>query len=136
MQNIISRERAIDLTVLLLRVFAGYMFLQVGGLKLFGWFGGMPEGYTLSALIATAGWLEVVGGSAIILGLFARPVAFILAGEMAVAYFLGHVIPNGHMFVPLMNQGDGAVLFCFIFLFIAAYGAGKWSLDRAWRKVS
>lgn len=124
-----SKEKMVDVSVFLLRLAAGIMFFQNGGLKLFGWFGGMPEGYEVAGLILVAGILELVGGAAILLGLFTRPVAFVLSGEMAVAYFIGHAIPLGHGFVPLMNQGQPAALFCFIFLFFAAYGAGKWSMD-------
>jgi putative oxidoreductase len=74
-----------------------------------------------------------VGGAAILLGLFTRPVAFLLAGEMAVAYFQFHQ-PNG--FWPIQNHGESAVLFCFIFLFFAAHGAGTWSVDRFLRQKS
>ncbi|RJP44363.1 DoxX family protein [Candidatus Parcubacteria bacterium] len=123
-----TRDKAIDISVFLLRVVSGLLFLQAGGLKLFGWFGGMPEGMELTPLIWTAGVLEVAGGIAMILGLFTRPVAFVLSGEMAVAYFIGHA-SQGHFFVPLLNQGQPAVLFAFIFLFLAAYGAGSWSID-------
>ena len=124
-----SKEKMVEVAVFLLRVVAGILFIQNGGLKLFGWFGGMPEGYEATGLILVAGILEFVGGIAILLGLFTRPVAFILSGQMAVAYFIGHVATSGHFFVPLMNQGQPAVLLCFIFLFFAAYGSGSWSLD-------
>ena len=77
------------------------------------------------------GVLEVVGGVLIALGLFTRPVAFILSGEMAVAYWQFHA-PNGTW--PIQNHGEGAVLYCFIYLFMAAYGAGAWSLDAVIRK--
>src|SRR3546814_10687834 len=73
-----------------------------------------------------AGLLELVGGFLMVIGLFTRPVAFILAGEMAVAYFLAHA-PQG--FFPLLNQGELAVLYCFVFLYFAAAGAGPWSVD-------
>ncbi len=126
----LTQTQAIDLTLLLLRIAAAVIFIQVGGLKLFGWFGGMPAGVTITPLITVAGWLEVVGGLAILLGLFTRPVAFILSGEMAVAYFIGH-FPQA--FWPIENHGESAVLFCFIFLFMSAYGAGRWSVD-GWRK--
>jgi len=121
----------VDISVLLLRIAAAVIFIQAGGLKLFGWFGGMPEGFGLTPLIMTAALLEVIGGPLILLGLFTRPVAFILSGEMAVAYFMGHY-PMG-MF-PIQNKGEAAFLLCFIFLFLAAYGAGKLSLDGAWKR--
>ncbi len=125
-----QRENLIGIAVFLLRVTTGLIFMQNGGLKLFGWFGGMPPGFEMTTLILVAGILEFAGGIAIMLGLFTRPIAFILAGEMAVAYFIGHALPMGNFLVPLANQGQPAVLLCFIFLFLAAYGAGKWSLDQ------
>lgn len=75
-----------------------------------------------------AGVLELVGGALIAIGLFTSPVAFLLCGEMAVAYFMVHA-PQG--FFPIINQGEGAILYCFIFLFLASAGGGPWSLDRA-----
>lgn len=121
------QQKAIDITLFLLRLAIAVIFIQVGGLKLFGWFGGMPPGVPVTGLILVAGILEVVGGVLIALGLFTRPAAFIVSGEMAVAYFLGHfslVAPW-----PIQNHGEPAVLLCFTFLFLAAYGAGKISLD-------
>ncbi len=129
----INRETLVGVAVFLLRVVAGIVFIENGGLKLFGWFGGMPGGMELSTLIFTAGILEFFGGLAILVGLFTRPVAFVLSGMMAVAYFIGHA-SQGHFFVPLANQGQPAVLLCFIFLFFAAYGAGKWSIDKKLQK--
>jgi putative oxidoreductase len=121
-----------QITASLLRVVSGLLFLQAGGMKLFGWFGGMPGGAApLLSQIGIGGILEVLGGIAIMLGLFTRPVAFILSGEMAVAYWQFHA-PGGGW--PIQNQGVPAVLFCFIFLFFAAYGAGEWSLDALWRR--
>jgi putative oxidoreductase len=114
----------------LLRIVAGALFICPGGMILFGWFGGMPAqpgGGAVPPLIVAAGWIELVGGSAILLGLFTRPVAFITSGEMAVAYFMAH-FPNG--FWPIQNHGEPAVLFCFIFLFLSAAGAGPFSLDH------
>lgn len=125
-----NKEKLVDWALLLLRLASAWIFIESGGLKLFGWFGGMPPGYELSTLLLVAGILEVFGGAAIALGLFTRPVAFVLSGEMAVAYWMGHVSTGGHFFVPIINGGNPAVLLCFIFLFLAAYGAGKWSLDR------
>ena len=114
-----------DWAVTLLRVVAGLLFMQHGMQKLFGWFGGKPLD-TLASQFGVAGVLELVGGLLVMLGLFTRPVAFVLAGEMAVAYFMMHV-PNA--FWPIQNRGEPAVLFCFIFLFFAAWGAGPISLD-------
>jgi putative oxidoreductase len=129
----INTGRLKDISWFLLRVVPAYLFIQAGGLKLFGWFGGMPPGVPMNAMVWTAGILEVFGGLAILLGIFTRPVAFILSGEMAVAYFLGHVMPNGHVLVPSLNQGQPAVLLCFIFFFFAFHGAGPWSLDAKLR---
>lgn len=123
-----KQTQQIQITVFLLRIVAGLLFLEVGGLKLFGWFGGMPGGGALPALLLVAGILEFFGGVAVILGLFTRPIAFILSGEMAAAYFMGHAA-KGNFLVPMVNQGQPAVLLCFIFLFLAAYGAGEWSVD-------
>ncbi len=129
--QILGKEQTVQITVLLLRIFAGLLLFQPGALKLFGWYGGMPPGVEMSPLIITAGLLEVIGGPLIMIGLFTRPVAFILSGEMAVAYFIGHY-PQG--FWPVKNHGEPAVLLCFIFLFLAAYGAGRWSIDGFWER--
>ena len=115
-----------EISLFLLRLFSALILIQAGGLKLFGWFGGMPEGAALTPLIIVAAVLELIGGLLIALGLVTRPAAFILSGEMAVAYFIGH-FPSG--FWPIQNHGEAAVLLCFIFLFLAAYGAGAVSVD-------
>ncbi len=115
----------------LLRIVSGLLFVCPGGMKLFGWFGGMPEGIALTPLLGVAGILEVVGGALILLGLFTRPVAFVVSGEMAFAYFMGH-FPNG--FWLIQNHGEPAVLFCFVFLFFAACGPGPFSLDHLLRR--
>ena len=116
----------------LLRVVSGLLFLQAGGVKIFDWFGGVPAQFgghpAFLSQVWIGGVLEFYGGAAILLGLLTQPVAFILSGEMAVAYFQFHQ-PRG--FWPVQNHGEPAALFCFIFLFFAAHGAGKWSLD-AW----
>lgn len=130
-----TKDKAIQITYFLLRVVAGFLFLQSGGLILFGWFGGMPGQPSPPPLLSQTGIggiLEFFGGIAVLLGLLIRPVAFILSGMMAVAYWQVHA-PNGGW--PLQNQGLPAVLFCFIFLYIAARGGGDWSLDALlWRK--
>jgi putative oxidoreductase len=117
----------------LLRIVAGLLFICPGGMKLLGWFGGMPGPHTggLPPLLMVAGVIELVGGTAILLGLFTRPVAFIASGEMAFAYFIGH-FPHG--FWPIQNHGEPAVLLCFIFLFLSANGAGPISLDHMIRR--
>jgi putative oxidoreductase len=114
-------------THFLLRVVSGFLFIHPGALKLLGWFGGMPPGVELTPLLTAAGLIEVVAGALIMLGLFTRPAAFIAAGEMAFAYFIGHS-PQG--FWPIQNQGQPAVLYCFIFLFLAGNGAGPFSVDE------
>jgi putative oxidoreductase len=126
-------ERAAQVTYFLLRVVAGLLFFQAGATKILGWFGGMPPGMPPPAVMSQiwiGGMLELVGGVLILLGLFTRPVAFILSGEMAVAYWQFHA-PNGTW--PVQNQGVPAVLFCFLFLYMAARGGGEYSLDAMLR---
>jgi putative oxidoreductase len=119
-----------DTTHNLLRIASGIFFMLHGGQKLFAWFGGFggTPGATapLGSLMGVAGILEFYGGTLVALGLLTRPVAFLLAGEMAYAYFRSH-FPRG--FWPIENRGDPAALYCFIFLFFAANGAGSFSID-------
>jgi len=126
-----NMKRARQISFFLLRIVAGLLFLQAGGMKLFDWFGGIPVesgGHpAMLSQIWIGGILEFYGELSILLGLFSRPIAFILSGEMAVAYFQFHQ-PNG--FWPIQNQGEPAVLLCFIFLFFALHGGGEWSVDR------
>jgi putative oxidoreductase len=113
----------------ILRIVAAFVFFQVGSAKWFAFPAAvMPGGGTapFGSLVWFAAVLEVVGGSLLFVGLFTRPVAFVLAGEMAFAYFIGHA-PNG--FWPVLNQGMPAILFCFVYLYLSAAGAGPWSLD-------
>jgi putative oxidoreductase len=133
LQIIMNRDRAAQVTYFLLRVVAGFLFIQTGSLILFGWFGGIPGQPTPPLLSQTGigGILEFFGGVAIMLGLGTRPVAFILSGMMAVAYWQFHA-PNGVS--PVQNQGIPAVLFCFLFLYMAAQGGGDWSLDALIRR--
>ena len=119
------QQTAREVTHALLRVVSGLMFWQHGAQKLFGWLGGQQV-QDLTSMFGLAGALEFVGGILIILGLFTRPVAFVLAGEMAVAYFMAH---QPEALWPIENRGEAAVLFCFIFLYFAAFGAGRYSLD-------
>lgn len=114
-----------------LRIVAAALFMQHGGQKLFG----VPADQLtapvhLLSLMGLAGVLEFFGGLLLLLGLFTRPVAFLLAGEMAVAYFMAHA-PKG--FWPLLNRGELAALYCFVFLYLAAAGGGPWSGDHRWR---
>ena len=128
-----NTNRAAQVAYFLLRVVAGLLFLQAGGMKLFGWFGGMPGGRTVTLMsqIGIGGVLEFFGGLAVLLGLLTQPVAFILSGEMAVAYWQFHA-PHGAW--PIQNHGEPAVQLCFIFLHIAAQGGGDWSLDALLRR--
>src|SRR5690242_556988 len=128
-------NNAKSLAVFLLRVVAGLLFLQAGGMKLFDWFGGIPAQFGGHPHMMSQAWiggvLEFYGGAAILVGLCTRPIAFILSGEMAVAYFQFHQ-PQGVW--PIQNHGEPAVLMCFIFLFFAAHGAGDWSVDGVIRR--
>lgn len=108
-----------------LRIVAGFLFWQHGAQKLFGMLG-RDAPVDFFTLMGLAGILEVVGGVLLVLGLFTRPVAFILSGQMAWAYFSSHA-PNG--FWPIMNRGELAALYSFLFLYIAARGGGAFSLD-------
>jgi putative oxidoreductase len=128
--NIISRWQSWSPQLLsLLRIVSAFLFLQFGTGKLFGFPAPiMPDGGTapIGSLAGIAGALEAFGGPLLLVGLFTRPVAFLLSGEMAVAYFIGHA-PQG--FWTVLNQGTPAVLYCFLWLYFSAAGAGPWSLD-------
>jgi putative oxidoreductase len=118
----------------ILRIMTAFLFMAHGAQKLFG-FLAPPNAPTMSpfSFMGFGGVLEFFGGLAVLLGIFTRPVAFILSGQMAIAYFMFHA-PGG--FWPLQNKGDLAVLFTFIFLYLAVAGGGAWSLDRLWRRRS
>jgi putative oxidoreductase len=116
----------------LLRIMAALLFMEHGLMKLFHFPAPQPGAPDpLPTLLVVAAWLEVVGGGLLALGIFTRPVAFILSGEMAVAYFMAHA-PQG--LYPAVNQGEAAVLYCFVFLYLAIEGGGEWSLDAQVRK--
>jgi putative oxidoreductase len=110
----------------ILRIVTALLFIAHGSQKLFGFPPGQMGGVPLMSLFGLAAVLEIVGGLAILLGIFTRPVAFILAGEMAVAYWMVHAPQD---FFPVNNGGDGAVLFCFAFLYLVFAGPGAWSVD-------
>lgn len=112
-----------------LRIVAGFLFMSHGMQKLLGYPAAFPMPVEIFSLIGLAGILELFGGALVLVGLFTRPVAFVLSGEMAFAYFMVHAPKS---FWPLLNAGDAAVLFCFVFLYLAAAGGGPWSADR-WR---
>ena len=117
----------------ILRIVAGLLFLEHGTQKLFGFplrMGG-GAGPAMMSLLWFAAILETLGGVLIILGLFTRPVAFVLSGEMAVAYWMFHAPRN---FYPTLNGGDASILYCFVFLYLAAAGPGPWSLDAQRRR--
>lgn len=128
--NAVARAQGI------LRIVAGYLFLQHATAKLFG----VPhvayfDNLQLFSLLGIAGVIELIAAPLLILGAFTRLVAFILSGEMAFAYFIGHV-PQGNFFAPMLNQGEPAVMYCFVFLFFAAAGPGAWSLDSLRQNAS
>ena len=115
-----------------LRIVAGFLIMQHGMQKLLGVPAPMPGGTVpLLSLFGVSGALELVGGLLVLAGLFTRLAAFILSGELAVAYFMGHA-PRG--FWPLLNQGELAALYSFVFLYLAAAGGGPWSLDNLLRR--
>lgn len=124
-------SRAAQITHVLLRIVAGFLFMQHGGQKLLGWFPSPEMGGSLPPLVMAAGVLELAGGALVLVGLFTRPVAFVLSGEMAVAYFMAH-FPQAAL--PIQNRGEPAALFAFIFLFLAANGSGGFSLDVLLRR--
>ncbi|MBC7906805.1 MAG: DoxX family protein [Rhodospirillaceae bacterium] len=112
-----------------LRIVTGLLYLQHGTAKLFAFpHVAMFDNMQLMSLLGAAGVLELVGGVLLVLGLFTRPAAFILSGQMAVAYFMAHA-PRG--FFPILNGGELAALYCFTFLYLAAAGGGVWSLDKS-----
>jgi putative oxidoreductase len=122
-----------DRMLSVLRIITALLFLQHGLAKYFGF----PhvaafDNLKTFSLLGLAGAIEIIGSLLLLVGLFTRPAAFIMSGEMAVGYFMSHA-PRG--FFPILNGGELAVLYCFIFLFFAVAGAGAWSLDRYIRKA-
>lgn len=120
----------------LLRIVTGYMFIMHGMTKLFQipyieMFANVP----LASMFGAAGIIELIGGALIILGLFTRPVAFILSGQMAAAYSIGHVAGGGNFLVPILNSGELAVQWCFTFLFFFVAGGGAFALDNLRHKA-
>lgn len=118
-----------------LRIVTAYLLIPHGTAKLFG----MPhqamfDGLQLMSLMGIAGILEVVGGALLLIGLLTRPVAFVLCGFMAVAYFMAHA-SQGNVLLPMLNQGELAVLYCFVFLYLVFAGAGAWSVDAVRRRA-
>ena len=116
----------------IVRIVAALIFIEHGTQKLFGFPPSPSPGPALMSIGGIAGLLEVVGGPLLLLGLFTRPVAFILSGEMAFAYWMAHA-PRS--FYPVLNNGDASILYCFLFLYLVFAGGGAWSLDRLiWKR--
>ena len=109
-----------------LRIVTGFLFLWHGSQKLFGWPGGGADGAP-ALVVYVAGPIELIGGVLLIFGLMVRPVSFLCSGLMAAAYWMAH---GTEALLPILNHGELAMLYCFLFLFIAAEGAGIWSLDN------
>lgn len=118
-----------DKLLSVLRIVAGLAFLEHGLSKFFNFPAPFPM--PLNPVLTAAGAIELVGGALLVIGLFTRPVAFIASGMCAVGYFMAH-FPKG--FFPLVNGGEAIMLYCFIFLYLAAAGGGAWSADRAMSK--
>jgi len=117
-----------------MRIFAGLLFMQHGLQKVVGLFGGAPA-EAPAFIVYGAGSIELVAGALIAVGFFTAPAAFIASGLMAFAFFLGHVIPAKGNIIPIVNKGELAVLYCWVFFFIAAKGAGIWSADASRAKA-
>ena len=122
-------ENLVPPALSILRIVSAYLLVQHGTAKFFDF----PhvaafDGLELLSLAGVAGVLELVGGALLLIGLFTRPVAFVLSGLLAFAYFIGHA-PRGNVLSPMLNGGESAVLFCFAFLFMAVAGGGSWSVD-------
>jgi putative oxidoreductase len=115
-----------------LRIIVGLLFLEHGLSKYFGFPGPSPATFQVFGLLGLAGAIETVAGVLVTVGLFTRIAAFIASGEMAFAYFISHFPRN---FFPMLNQGDAAILYCFIFLFFALEGGGPWGIDAVRSKT-
>jgi len=116
----------------ILRIAAALLFMQHGTQKILDFPStGEPNDVALMSIVGVAGILELFGGALLLVGLFTRPVAFILSGMMAVAYFIAHAPGN---FFPILNDGELAALYCFVFFYFVFPGGGAWSLDALWRR--
>ena len=122
-------DTTIQRALAILRIVSAFLLIQHATAKLFGFpHVAFFDNLQVLSLIGVAGIIELVGSLFLLAGLFTRPAAFVLSGELAFAYFIGHA-PKGNFLSPMLNGGESAVLFCFVFLFLAAAGAGAWSLD-------
>lgn len=132
--NFANNPALVSRMLSVLRIITAFLLLQHGTAKLFGF----PhvayfDNLQVFSLIGFAGILEFAGGILLLVGLFTRPVAFVLSGLLAFAYFIGHA-SKGFVLMPTLNGGESAVLFCFVFLFLAAAGGGAWSIDSVRKK--
>lgn len=122
-------DSLIQRALAVLRIVSAFLLVQHGTAKHLGFPSApMLDDLPLFSMVGIAGILEIVGGVLLLIGLFTRPVAFVLSGLLAFAYFIGHA-SKGNVLSPMLNGGESAVLFCFVFLFLAVAGAGSWSID-------
>jgi len=132
-----SLNRYADPVYCIMRLIVGLMFACHGGQLVLGMFGGMPG--SNNAMMQVGGWIQLIGGFLIAFGLFTRLAAFICSGEMAVAYFMihvGHAATPAAKFFPILNKGELAVFYCWVFFFMFFYGAGRWSIDALFSRGS
>ncbi len=118
----------------ILRIVSGYLLLLHGASKILSIPATQMSGVPIASLIGVSGLIELIFGALLVIGLFSRFAAFIASGFAAAAYFIGHVAAKGSLLFPVLNGGDAAVLFCFVFLYIAVAGPGPWSVDALRRK--
>jgi putative oxidoreductase len=132
--NLDSLTRYAPIGLALLRIVAALLFIEHGTQKFFDFPASAHPMSGLPPLMILAGLIEIIGGILVLIGLFTRYAAFIMSGEMAVAFWTGHVPHAGTIF-PILNGGEGAALFCFIFLYIFLAGPGAWSVDGRRRRA-
>lgn len=120
----------------ILRIVSGYCLLLHGTTKYLGFPGGAIENLQVFSLMGLAGLIEIIAGVLLVIGLFTRIAAFVASGFTAAAYFIGHVAAKGSLLFPLLNGGEAAVLFCFVFLYLVFAGPGPWSIDAMRNKAA
>ncbi|RTZ45774.1 DoxX family protein [Candidimonas sp. SYP-B2681] len=118
----------------ILRIVSGYLLIAHGTTKILSIPATQMSGVPIASMYGASGLIELIFGALLVIGLFTQFAAFIASGFTAAAYFIGHVAPKGHLLSPLLNGGELAVLFCFVFLFIAFAGGGPWSVDALRKK--